>query len=75
MMEVDNNPLAASVEQLYRAAPIEAVEKENSGKSPQLAFQSPRKKIKCSSLLIDLHGGSLHCKFSFPFDQMSKGNM
>lgn len=38
------------------------------------AFQSPRKKIKCSSLLIDLHGGSLCYKFSFPFDQLSEGN-
>lgn len=25
-------------------------------------------------LIIDLHGGSLPYKFSFPFDQLSKGN-
>lgn len=70
----DDNPLAMPVKQLYRPAPIETSEKENSGKIPQFAFQSPRKKIKRGSLLIDLHGGSLPCKFSFPFDQLSKGN-
>lgn len=47
------------------AVPTEAMEKANSGKIPQFAFQSPGKKIKSSSLLIDLHGGS---------DQLSKGN-
>lgn len=53
---------------------MESTEKENSGKIPPSAFQNPRKKIKCSSLLIDLHGGRLRCKFLFPFDQLSKGN-
>lgn len=56
-VEADNNPLAASVGQLYRAAPTEAREREHSGKMPWFALQSSRKKIKCSSLFIDLHGG------------------
>lgn len=64
-MVEDDNPLAVPVKQLHRAVPIESNEKKNSGKILLFAFQSPRKKIKCSSLLIDLHGGSLPCKFSF----------
>lgn len=61
----DDNPLAVPAKRLHTAVSTESNEEENSGKVPLFAFQSPRKKIKCSSLLIDLHGGNLPCKFSF----------
>lgn len=41
---------------------------------PSVPCKVPGRETECTRISIDLHGGSLPSKFSFPFDQLSNRN-